>query len=97
MRASRTLEAERLGEGISIGLIRQCGRCGAPGRTRTCSLKIRSQSLCPVELRAHYEEIFFPVYAVTTLTPGVGDLVMLNSVSDHMGNSVTIASPGPAG
>jgi hypothetical protein len=30
---------------------------GAPGRTRTCGLLVRSQSLYPAELRAHKPEI----------------------------------------
>ena len=47
--------------------------CGALGRTRTCDLLIRSQTLYPTELRAH-EPCLQPIYDTYGVpsTQGVG-------------------------
>ena len=34
-------------------------KAGTPDRTRTCDLLIRSQTLYPAELRAHWLKVFF--------------------------------------
>ena len=41
-----------IGDGLMVE-----GLSGTPGRSRTCDLLIRSQTLYPAELRAHCEEL----------------------------------------
>jgi hypothetical protein len=48
------------------------GFSGAPGKTRTCDLLIRSQTLYPTELRAHTAELILykdPVFRATPVLP----------------------------